>query len=262
MEFLVKDLATSIKTTEQELRSALSKLGFQIVSKRRQIVVSGTVKHALLNDGAEITAGIATKELAAIAVEYSKPIIELATFIAEYKPPTNSSKTDTSEIANKSASTIDDDIELDELEEETVDALDTAKQAILQREANKNTVVGDLLGAALEADLIHKTLLGRARAWENPHTRKALEGLITQSSQHTLTTLLGKPSTSGARKLKSVKSMLATTLTVDTTSTEVEEKLPPSRTTAPLKVLPQAVTSSPNSTTTANLPTGFLISDR
>ncbi|MGB3204617.1 MAG: hypothetical protein WBB28_06480 [Crinalium sp.] len=93
MEFLVKDLASSIKSTEQELRSALSKLGFQIVSKRRQNVVSGAVKHTLLSDGAEITADKATKELAAIALEYSKTIIEIATFIVEYKPDSNGNKT-------------------------------------------------------------------------------------------------------------------------------------------------------------------------
>ena len=251
MEFFVKDLAKSIKTTEQELRSALGKLGFKIVSKRREIVVSGSVKHALLLDGAEITADKATKELAAIAIEFSKSIIDVATVVVEFKGNVSDNKSDSSELTDDIASTIEKEVELDELEEETVDALDTAKQAILQREANKNTVVGDVLGAALEADLIGKTLLGRANAWKNPHTRKALEGLINQSSQHTLATLLGKPSTSGAMKLKSVKSMLMTTVTVDTTSTEVEEKLPAVRTAAPLKVLTQAG-STPNSTTTAN----------
>ncbi|HEY9692417.1 MAG TPA: hypothetical protein V6D15_09440 [Oculatellaceae cyanobacterium] len=253
MEFLVKDLASSIKCTEQELRSALSTLGFQIVSKRRQNVVSGTVKHALLQDGAEITADKATKELAAIAAEYSKTIIEIATFIAEYKPNSNSNRTDSSELATESASTIESEIELEQLEEETLSAIDTAKQAILQRESNENTVIGDLLGLALEADLITKTQQGRARAWENPTTRKALEGLITQSSQHKLATLLGKPSGDGIRKLKSITNILKQpTLTVNTTTTVVvEDKLPPSRTAAPLKVLPQAVTSNQNSATTA-----------
>ena len=252
MEFFVKDLARSIKTTEQELRSALSKLGFKIVSKKREIVVSGSVKHALLQDGAEITADKATKELAAIAIEFSKTINDVATVVVEFKGNVSDNESDSSELASDVASTIEKEVELDELEEETVDALDTAKQAILQREANKNTVVGDVLGAALEADLIAKTLQGRANAWKNPHTRKALEGLINQSSQHTLATLLGKPSKAGVMRLKSVKSMLATTLTVDTTSTEVPETLPAIRTAvAPLKVLTQAGSTN-NSTTTAN----------
>ncbi|AFZ11514.1 MAG: hypothetical protein WBB28_19230 [Crinalium sp.] len=255
MELLVKTLAESIKSTEQELRSALSTLGFQIASKKRQNVVSGTVKHALLLDNTEITADKATKELAAIALEFSKTIDEVATFIAEYKAPENGDATDMSEIS-ESASTIEDEIELEELKEETLSAIDTAEQAILQREANENTTFGDLGGLILEADLVMKLQQGRARAWENPNTRKALEGLIKQGSQHKLATLLGKPMTNGVMKLKSLTNILKPTLTVNITSTEVENKLPAVRTAAPSKLLAQASTSTPNSTTTATLPTG------
>ena len=252
MEFLIKNLAKSIKTTEQELRSALGKLGFKIVSIRRENVASGTVKHALLLDGAEITADKATSELAAIAREYSKSLIEVATFIVEFKGNSNGSGADSSELATESASTIDSEIELDELEEETLSDIDIAEQAIFERETNENTAVSDISGVLLEADLIIKMQKARARAWENPHSRKALEGLIKQGSQHRLNNLLGKSTKNGVMKLKSLTNILKPTSTVDTTSTPVEEKLPAIRTTAPLKVLPQAVTSTPNSTTTAN----------
>ncbi|MGB3207443.1 MAG: hypothetical protein WBB28_20855 [Crinalium sp.] len=197
----IEKLAHELQVIPSELREAMQVLGFEVKSNKGKYVASGLITYDLINDGAETSALIAGTELVALSAQYSRGLKETATFILNYKPDVNS--------ALPTESTIEaEEIELDELSEESKEAVFNARQAFLKRTEQSNRQQGDLLGFLVEADKIEKIQQGQERAWENPVTRTALENLMEQGTNHSMSSLIqGKPG-SGKLKMNSLTQLL------------------------------------------------------
>ena len=250
----ISAIAAQHKCIAQELREALNILGFKIIYEKKQYWAEGTVQHALLNNGEQADAIQASSDLTAWAAQYNKSLKEIATVITQHKEGESSaSSPGTINEAPVQESTIAEEVEIDDLDLGTRQNLETAQQAFLQRAEEANRKVGDVIGLLLQADRIKKIQEGQGRAWENPVTRAALEGLINQEKNCLLgSVLVGEPtdmnSTPKKLRLKSISTLTAASLKPPT---EITQVLPAVLTTN------SSTNSSENSNKIPALPAGF-----
>jgi len=221
MQVKISAIAAQHKCLAQELREALNTLGFKISFQKKDYWVEGTVQYALLNNGDKADAVQAAADLTSYAAQYNKSLQEIALVISQHKEGEPSAASPgTINEAPVQESTIAQEVELDELDEQTKQNLETAQQAFLQRSSEANRILGDVLGLLLQADRIKKIQEGQGRAWENPQTRAALEGLIDQETDCLLgSVLVGEPDSARPKKLK-LKSISTLTAALPQPTTE------------------------------------------
>ena len=168
--YLLQELAetTAEIASREEIIAAIQILGLSIYSgSDGRNYVKGTITNPYLNNGKEADALLVVSSLAEVKSQVGKSFEEIAQTL------TDKIASEQQEISELNSDKVE--FELGEDEQPT---FTNAREQVLKQIAGENRKIGDLDGAAAEADLIIQIFQGRQRAWQNPQTRQKLTELI------------------------------------------------------------------------------------